>query len=106
MSAAPSEFKNRWALLLRKKEFFDVLRLRESVIALYRIIKTLKSRNNDVTSISLQKLYGFPSSSVGKESACNAEDWGSILGSGRSPGKGNGNPLQYSYLENSMDNGA
>ena len=49
---------------------------------------------------------GFPHSSVGKESACNAGDLGSIPGSGRSPGEGNGNPLQYSCLENSMDKGA
>ena len=41
----------------------------------------------------------------GKESACNAEDPGLILGSGRSPGEGNGNPLQYSCLENPMDGG-
>ena len=44
--------------------------------------------------------------SDGKKSACNAEDPGSIPGSGRSPGEGNGNPLQYSCLENSMDRGA
>ena len=49
---------------------------------------------------------GFPHSSVGKESACNAGDQGSIPESGRSPGEGNGNPLQYSCLENSMDRGA
>ena len=49
---------------------------------------------------------GFPRSSVGKESACNAGDLGSIPGSGRSPGEGNRNPLQYSFLENSMDRGA
>ena len=49
---------------------------------------------------------GFPSSSDGKESACNAGDPGSIPGSGRSPGEGNGYPLQYSCLENSMDRGA
>ena len=49
------------------------------------------------------KLTGFPHSSVGKESACNAGDLGSIPGSGRSPGEGNGNPLQYSCLENPMD---
>ena len=49
---------------------------------------------------------GFPHSSVGKESACNAGDPGSIPGSGRSPGEGNGNPLQYSCLENPMDRGA
>ena len=42
----------------------------------------------------------------GKESACNAGDLGSIPGSGRSSGKGNGNPLQYSCLESSMDRGA
>ena len=48
----------------------------------------------------------FPCSSVGKESACNAGDLGSIPGSGRSPGEGNGNPLQYSCLENPMDRGA
>ena len=45
---------------------------------------------------------GFPGSSVGKESACNAEDPSSIPGLGRSPGEGNGYPLQYSGLENSM----
>ena len=39
----------------------------------------------------------------GKESAYNAGDPGSILGSGRSPGEGNGNPIQYSCIENSMD---
>ena len=42
-------------------------------------------------------------SSDGKESACNVGDLGSIPGLGRSPGEGNGNPLQYSGLENSMD---
>ena len=39
-------------------------------------------------------------------SSCNVGDPGSITGSGRSPGKGNGNPLQYSCLENPMDRGA
>ena len=42
---------------------------------------------------------------LSKESACNAGDWGLIPGSRRSPGAGNGNPLQYSCLENSMDRG-
>ena len=45
----------------------------------------------------------FPGSSDGKASAYNAGDPGSIPGSGRSPGEGNGNPLQYSCLENPMD---
>ena len=48
---------------------------------------------------------GFPDSSDGKESACNAGDPGSIPGSGRSPGEQNGYPLQYSCLENPMDRG-
>ena len=43
-------------------------------------------------------MRGFPGDSDGKESACNAGDLGSIPGSGRSPGEGNGNPLQYSCL--------
>ena len=44
--------------------------------------------------------------SDGKESACSAGELGSISGSGKSPGEGNGYPLQYSCLENSMDRGA
>ena len=46
---------------------------------------------------------GFPGGSNGEVSACNAEDLGSIPGSGRCPGEGNANPLQYSCLENPMD---
>ena len=46
---------------------------------------------------------GFPDGSNGKETACNAGIPGSISGSVRSPGEGNGYPLQYSCLENSMD---
>ena len=46
---------------------------------------------------------GFPGGSDSKESACNAGDPGSIPGLGRSPGEENGNPFQYSCLENSMD---
>ena len=48
-------------------------------------------------------LFGFPGSSVGKESACNAGDWGLIPGLGRSSGEGKGYPFQYSGLENSTD---
>ena len=51
-------------------------------------------------------LVGFLGDSDGKESACNAGDPGSTPGLGRSPGEGNGNPLQYSCLENPMDRGA
>ena len=49
---------------------------------------------------------GFPGGSDGKESACNIVEQGSIPGSGRSPGEANGNPNQYSCLENPTDRGA
>ena len=49
---------------------------------------------------------GFRGGADDKESACNAGDLGSIPGLGRSPGEVNGNPLEYSCLENSMDRGA
>ena len=51
-------------------------------------------------------MRGFPGGSDGKESACGAGDERSIPGSGRSSGEGNGNPLQYSCLENPMGGGA
>ena len=55
-------------------------------------------------TILTSSLYlGFPDGSEGKASACNAGDLGSIPGSGRSPRERNGNPLQYSCLENPMD---
>jgi len=49
---------------------------------------------------------GFPGGSDGKESACNARELGLIPRSRRSPGEGNGNPLQYSCLENPINRGA
>ena len=51
-------------------------------------------------------VWGFPGGSEVKASAYNAGDLGSIPGSGKSPGEGNGNPLQYSCPENPMDGGA
>ena len=48
---------------------------------------------------------GFPGGSDDKVSACNAGDPGSIPGSERSPGEGNGNPLRYSHLDNPMNRG-
>ena len=59
-----------------------------------------KSINNTI------KGFGVTYGSDGKESACNAVDPGSTLGSGRSPGEGNGYPLQYSCLEDSTSRGA
>ena len=60
----------------------------------------IPSRRN---RLPIPVFLGFPGGSDSKESACNAGDLGSIPGLGRSPGEGNGNPLQYSGLENSMD---
>ena len=54
----------------------------------------------------MKLILGFPGGSVGNESAFNAGDPTLIPGSGRSPGEGNGNPLQYSQLGNPMDRGA
>ena len=58
--------------------------------------------NWSVKSFGISYNWGFPGGSEVKVSACNAGDQGSIPGSERSPGEGNGNPLQYSCLENSM----
>ena len=61
---------------------------------------------NVYKSSSFTSIMGFPGGSDGKASVCNAGDPGSIPGLGRSPGEGNGSPLQYSCLENPMDGGA
>ena len=64
----------------------------------YLIIGILKN--------SCEPVLGFPGGSDGKETACSAGNPVSISGLGRSPGEGNGNPLQYSCLENPTDKGA
>ena len=88
------------------------------VSTLFTIVKTWKNPKCPLTEewmkmwllpISVFILYNgmdFPGSSDGKESACNAGDLGLISGSGKLPGGGNGNPLQYTCLENPMDRGA
>ena len=71
------------------------------------IAVTAVNRNGSNSLLGMQPHFpGFPGRSVGKESACDVGDVGSIPGSGRSPGKGNGNPFQYSCLENPMNRGA
>ena len=64
------------------------------------------SRELSLFLTSAQYLRGLPWWLSGKESVCIAGDANSTPGWGRSPGEGNGNPLQYSCLENSMDRGA
>ena len=71
-----------------------------SRILLYSVVSGLMKKLLNWQSV------GFPGGSEGKASACSAGDLGSIPGSGRSPGEGNGNPLQYSCLGNPMDGGA
>ena len=76
------------------------------------IITQEKDQTEDLDLTTICYLGGasgkeaFPGGSEGKASACNAGDLGLIPESGRSPGEGNGNPLQNSCLENPMDGGA
>ena len=74
------------------------------------VLRDLASSARKASShpVNLTSLYpmGFPGGSDGKESVCNAGDSGLIPRLGRSPREGNGFPLQYSCLENSMDRGA
>ena len=65
-----------------------------------------KEKQNENKMQNIILVNGFLHGSGGKESACNVGDMGSIPRSGRSPGEGHGNPLQYSCLENPMDRGA
>ena len=71
---------------------------------------SLEKKKNEVSALpSWMWRHGymsFPGGLDGKESAYNTGDWGSIPGSGRFPGEGNGNPLQYSCLEDLVDKGA
>ena len=64
------------------------------------------SEQNFINFLGLLTSLGFPDGSEGRESTCNAGDTGLISGLGRSPEGGNGNPLQYSRLKNSMDKGS
>ena len=73
------------------------------------LTRTKKTSHNKLKGFSLLiSLFGihFPGGSEGKEFACDARDQGWIPGLGRSPGEGNGNPLQYTCLENFMARGA
>ena len=65
-----------------------------------------RSSSTEEYKVNMFSILGFSDGSDGKESACNAGDPGSIPGSGRSPGEGNGYSLQYPCLYNSMDRGA
>jgi len=84
---------------LHEKEKASIL-----IIARERENLQKTENNHNLMNIFLRTHYrGFPGSSDCKASAYNAGELGSIPGLGRSPGEGNGNPLQYSCLENPMD---
>ena len=68
-------------------------------------VKTVPQRIREIGRCHSRD-QGFPGGSEVNASACDVGDLGSIPGLGRSPGEGNGNPLQYSCLENPMDGGA
>ena len=70
------------------------------------IMRGTKGEERELQGCILKGLPLLPCGSSGKASACNAGDPGLISGSGRSPGEGNGIPIQYSCLEDSMDRGA
>ena len=71
-----------------------------------KLCPQLPGKPDTCKGLAIAKMGGFPGGSEVKASACNAGDLGSIPGSGRSPGEGNGNPLQYSCPKNPMDGGA
>ena len=91
------------AFLLRSKRL--LISWLQSPSAVVLEPKKIKSLIISIISPSICH-EGFPGGSEGKASACNAGDLGSVPGLGRSPGEGNGNPLEYSCLENPRDRGA
>ena len=80
--------------------FYSIVYNRQTLMFSYNHIK------ENIQYVLSKNTWGFPCSSVSKESACSAGDPGSIPGLGRPPAEGNGNPLQYPCLENPMDRGA
>ena len=78
----------------------------DMIVNVLKIVTFCSSTCRVLSSKFIICYLGFPGGSDGKASACSAGDPGSIPGSRRSPGEGNGTPLQSSCLENSMDQGA
>ena len=93
--------KTGFPLRLRKRQGCSFLPLLFN-ISLEVLDNTIK-HEKEIKGIQIR--LGFPDGSDGKESACNAGDPSSIPGSGRSPGEGSDNPLQYCCPENPMDRG-
>ena len=92
-----------FSFILKKESIWEM----RSGSGIWKDVYNLLENKSGFTELKIHNVSkGFPGGSEVKASATNAGDPGSIPGSGRSPGEGNGNPLQYSCLENSMDRGA
>ena len=87
-------------MLIEHQELTDFIILSLKKKSIITSISEIKKRDGLKTILGIK---GFPGNSEGKASACNAGDLGSIPGLERCPGEGNGYPLQYPGLENSMD---
>ena len=107
---SPLQHHSSKASVLRCSAFFTVQLSHPYTTNGKTIALTRRTFVGKVVSLLFNMLsrlvIGFPGGSEDKASACNAGDLGSIPGLGRSPGEANGNPLQYSCLENPMDRGA
>ena len=108
--ADPWEAADMWLLLIHGNasfQWFNVVTYRRESASWFRAIQAGLQDNAACLIFTVKNLGNkcrrFPCGLDSKESACNAGDPGLIPRSGRSPGEGNGNPLQYSCLENSMD---
>ena len=105
-SVLPIRWPKYWSFSISpSNEYSGLISFRINWLDLLAIQGTLKSLLQ-YQFFSTQISLDFSGGSDGKASACNAGDLGLITGMGRSPGEGNGNPLQYSCLKNSMDGGA
>ena len=116
-STAEPKFKAKFCLFLRARTIDKYIILPISNCLNKTNVTSMQPAYLSLKLLSIIYLYiyidiyiwynrGFPDGSDGKESTCNAGDISLIPASGRSPGKGSGNSLQYSCLENSMDRGA
>ena len=88
-----------WYIFIWKKENTQNISLSQNMLIFYEKLCTYTNIHLDI----IADISGFPGGSVVKNPPANAGDMGSIPGWGRSPGEGNGNPFQYSCLENPMD---
>ena len=101
LPAPPCQLKETAGLLLRSHSLLHSLETQDSKFSLKHIhTQFLYILSGFFLLFVSGRVMGFPGHSDSTESACNAEDLGSIPGLGRSPGGGHGNPLQYSCLEN------